>query len=323
MSAATQSAPSTNRTKKDHTRRDELILEHLPLVTAIAAHVQRSLPVHTELDDLVHAGVMGLFDAASKYRDDKKVAFPTYAKHRIRGAILDGLRQLDWASRDLRKRHKQMETVTRELTTKLGRTPTQSELAAAMGLSSRRWQSLMVDFRSLGLVATQLRGTDRDEQPLNDAPSPAHSPDEVCARSEMREKLSFRQENPARAVSAGGYPVLRARYDDERNRRHPRSQREPRLPNPQMRSSANAECTGRQRHSFSSSLLETRERWLAKLPDPELVRKDAQDSAFEQRAARQGRKGLPNFILGNLVGKRVRGGAGENFKQRAARRIND
>jgi RNA polymerase sigma factor for flagellar operon FliA len=190
LNAATQSAPSSNYTKNDHTRRDELILEHLPLVTAIAVHVQRSLPVHTELDDLVHAGVMGLFDAASKYRDDKKVTFPTYAKHRIRGAILDSLRQLDWASRDLRKRHKQMETVTRELTAKLGRAPIQTELAAAMGLSSRRWQSLMVDFRSLGLVATQLRAADRDEQPLSDAPSPAHTPDEVCARTEMREKLS-------------------------------------------------------------------------------------------------------------------------------------
>jgi RNA polymerase sigma factor FliA len=190
LNAATQSAPSINQTKKDHTRRDELILEHLPLVTAIAAHVQRSLPVHTELDDLIHAGVMGLCDAASKYRDDKEVAFPTYAKHRIKGAILDSLRQLDWASRDLRKRHRQMETVTRDLTAKLGRMPSQSELAAAMGLSSRRWQSLMVDFRSLGLVATQLRAIDRDEQPLNDTPSPAHGPDEVCARTEMREKLS-------------------------------------------------------------------------------------------------------------------------------------
>jgi RNA polymerase sigma factor FliA len=191
LNAATKSAPSKKQTTNDHTRRDELIIEHLPLVTAIAAHVQRSLPVHTELDDLVHAGVMGLFDAASKYRDDKEVAFPTYAKHRIRGAILDSLRQLDWASRDLRKRHKQMETVTRELTVKLGRTPTQNELASAMGLSARRWQSLMVDFRSLGLVATQLRATDRDEQPVNDAPCPpAQAPDQVFARSEMRAKLS-------------------------------------------------------------------------------------------------------------------------------------
>ena len=120
MNAATKPAKSKSQTPKDDTRRDALILEHLPLVTAIAAHVQRSLPVHTELDDLVHAGVMGLFDAATKYQDDKEVAFPTYAKHRIKGAILDSLRQLDWASRDLRKRHKQMESTTRDLTAKLG-----------------------------------------------------------------------------------------------------------------------------------------------------------------------------------------------------------
>jgi RNA polymerase sigma factor FliA len=190
LNAATKSAPIKNQTTQDNARRDALILEHLPLVTAIAAHIQRSLAVHTELDDLAHAGVMGLFDAATKYRDDKDVAFPTYAKHRIRGAILDSLRQLDWASRDLRKRYKQMETTTRELTAKLGHAPTQNELAAAMGLSSARWQSLMVDFRNLGLAATQLRATEREEQPLNDAPcTPADRPDEVFARTEMRERL--------------------------------------------------------------------------------------------------------------------------------------
>src|SRR5947209_7480242 len=135
--------------------RDELILEHLHLVSAIAAHVQRSLPVHVELDDLIHAGTMGLVDAAAKFQSGKQVAFPAYAKHRIRGAILDSLRQMDWASRDLRKRYKQMETITRELTAKLKRTPTDSEVANAMGLDSKRWQTLMVDFRSLGLAATQ------------------------------------------------------------------------------------------------------------------------------------------------------------------------
>jgi RNA polymerase sigma factor FliA len=89
MNAATKPAPSKNQTTTDNARRDALIVEHLPLVTAIAAHVQRSLPVHTELDDLVHAGMMGLLDAATKYQDDKEVAFPAYAKHRIKGAILD------------------------------------------------------------------------------------------------------------------------------------------------------------------------------------------------------------------------------------------
>jgi len=189
--AGTKSAKAKREQKQDNTRRDELIIEHLPLVTAIAAHVQRSLPVHTELDDLVHAGTMGLVDAATKYQDDKEVAFPAYAKHRIKGAILDSLRQLDAASRDLRKRHKQMEAVTRDLTAKLQRTPSQSEIASAMGLSATRWQSLMVDFRNLGLAAVQARATDREEQPMNDAPAPpAHRPDEVFARAEMRAKLS-------------------------------------------------------------------------------------------------------------------------------------
>lgn len=194
MNAAFKRAPSRNQCAHDQSEidtigRDQLILEHLPLVTAIAAHIQKSIPVHLELDDLIHAGVMGLFDAATKYRLDKKVAFPTYAKHRIRGAILDSLRQLDWASRDLRKRHKQMEAVTRELTTKLQRDPTHLEVASAMGLDSRRWQTLMVDFRSLGLAATQVRA-ERDEQPLPETPcAPTHCPDQVFAKSELREKL--------------------------------------------------------------------------------------------------------------------------------------
>src|SRR3712207_3571092 len=96
-------------------RRDRVVLEHLPLVKAIAVRVHENLPVHVDLDDLVHAGVLGLFDAANKYNPDKQVAFSSYAKHRIKGAILDSLRQLDWASRDLRRRHKQIEAATRDL----------------------------------------------------------------------------------------------------------------------------------------------------------------------------------------------------------------
>jgi RNA polymerase sigma factor for flagellar operon FliA len=200
VNAATKSALSKNEVKKHTACRDQLILEHLPLVTAVAGHVQRSLPVHVELNDLVHAGIMGLVDAATKYQGNRKVAFPTYAKYRIRGAILDSLRQLDWASRDLRKRQKQMETVTQDLTAKLQRTPTQGELAAEMGLSARSWRNLMVDFRNLGFAATQLRTHDREDHPMNDPPcAPGHSPEEVFARSESRAKLnSVRETLPER-----------------------------------------------------------------------------------------------------------------------------
>lgn len=192
MNAASKLALTDDPASQSHSRRDQLILDHMPLVTAIAAHIQKSVPVHIELDDLIHAGVMGLFDAATKYRDDREVAFPTYAKHRIRGAILDSLRQQDWASRDLRKRYKQMETVTRELTIKLQRAPLEAEIAAVMGLSPRRWQALMVDFRSLGAAAVQQHPNDREEHlPPEAASAPTLAPDQVFARSELRDKLEI------------------------------------------------------------------------------------------------------------------------------------
>ena len=95
--------------------RDRIVLEHLPLVKAIAIRVHENLPVHVDLDDLTHAGVLGLFDAVTKFDAEKNVAFHAYAKHRIKGAILDSLRQLDWASRDLRKRQKQVDSVSQSL----------------------------------------------------------------------------------------------------------------------------------------------------------------------------------------------------------------
>src|ERR1017187_7024010 len=86
--------------------RDQIVLDHLPLVKAIAIRVHENLPVYVDFEDLIHAGVLGLFDSVMKFDDTKTVAFHSYAKHRIKGAILDSLRELDWASRDLRKRQK-------------------------------------------------------------------------------------------------------------------------------------------------------------------------------------------------------------------------
>ncbi len=188
MNAAVK--PALSKPSHDYTERDRLILEHLPLVKAIAGHVQKSVPVHIELDDLVHAGTMGLFDAATKYREDREVTFAIYAKHRIRGAILDSLRQMDWASRDLRRRQKQMETVTRDLTVKLGRTPTEPEIAEAMGLNLRQWQSLMVDLRSILKAAAQHKAVDNEDQPAMELPaSTAQAPDRLFARAELRSRL--------------------------------------------------------------------------------------------------------------------------------------
>ena len=91
----TENGPTRKKGKVQKSLRDRIVLDHLPLVKAIAVRVHENLPVHVDLDDLIHAGVLGLFDAASKYNPDKKVVFHSYAKHRIKGAILDSLRQLD------------------------------------------------------------------------------------------------------------------------------------------------------------------------------------------------------------------------------------
>jgi len=175
--------------------RDQVVLEHLPLVRAIAVRVHENLPVHVELDDLVHAGIMGLFDASSKYNPDKKVAFSSYAKHRIKGAILDSLRQLDWASRDLRRRHKQIEQVTRDLAATLHRNPTEEEVAGKMGVEVDRWRQMMVDLRNVGLISASTRGTEHDDLPAPDFPAkPELQPDSMCAYEQLKQLLGTAME---------------------------------------------------------------------------------------------------------------------------------
>jgi len=198
MSTATATATATaTKTRAAHlgasakiARRDRIVLEHLPLVKAIAIRVHENLPVHVDLDDLVHAGVLGLFDAAGKFDPEKQVAFSSYAKHRIKGAILDSLRQLDWASRDLRRRHKQVEAATRELATSLQRTPTEAEIAEKLGVDVERWRQMMVDLRSVGLVSASSRAVEHDDLPAPDFPSkPETQPDNMCSREQMRSVL--------------------------------------------------------------------------------------------------------------------------------------
>jgi RNA polymerase sigma factor for flagellar operon FliA len=185
-----QNASRTKMQAAKTARRDRIVLEHLPLVKAIAIRVHENLPVHVDLDDLVHAGVLGLFDAAGKFNPEKQVAFSSYAKHRIKGAILDSLRQLDWASRDLRRRHKQVEAATRELAATLQRTPTESEVAQKLGIEVERWRQMMVDLRSVGLISASSRTAEHDDLPAPDFPSkPETQPDNMCSREQMRSVL--------------------------------------------------------------------------------------------------------------------------------------
>jgi len=185
-----QSVSIRQRPRVSKKVRDRIVIEHLPLVKAIAIRVHGNLPVHVDVDDLIHAGVLGLFDAVQKFDASKNVAFQGYAKHRIKGSILDSLRQLDWASRDMRKRQKQMDAAARGLATKLGRTPAESEVAQEMGVGIDRWHRMLSEMHTVGLVSTTVRNEDDGDRVREFADASELQPDRVCERRQLRTTLA-------------------------------------------------------------------------------------------------------------------------------------
>jgi RNA polymerase sigma factor for flagellar operon FliA len=180
---------STTR-KNDIVIRDQFILDHLSLVKAIAVRVHENLPVHVDLDDLVHAGALGLLDAATKFDVDKHVSFASYAKHRIKGAMLDSLRELDWASRDLRRHHKAVEAATRELSALLQRNPTELEIADKLGVEVSRLRKIMVDLNNVVRVSVSSRSSEHEDLPPPDFRGSADlEPDKICAQQELRSRI--------------------------------------------------------------------------------------------------------------------------------------
>jgi RNA polymerase sigma factor for flagellar operon FliA len=164
-------------------------MENLPLAKAIAIRVHENLPVHVDLDDLIHAGVLGLFDAVEKYDSTKNVTFQNYAKHRIKGAILDSLRELDWASRDMRRRQKTIEAVTRELMTELGRTPTEAEIARKLGVNTERLRRMQTQLHNLGLIPVDAHSSEGD-RPQEFPAAPDLRPDRMCEKRELQSTLA-------------------------------------------------------------------------------------------------------------------------------------
>jgi RNA polymerase sigma factor for flagellar operon FliA len=133
----------------DAARREILLLEHLPQVQCIGRSIHNHLPPQVLLEDLVHAGVLGLMDAVRKYDPSKKIQLKYYAQFRIRGAILDSLRQEDWSSRALRRQARRLEQAIVDCKGKFAREPTEVELAAELGMSLEQLQRLTRDLRGL------------------------------------------------------------------------------------------------------------------------------------------------------------------------------
>jgi RNA polymerase sigma factor for flagellar operon FliA len=175
----------------DELERERLLLEHLPAVRYIARRLHERLPQHVEMDDLVSAGVVGLIDACSKFDAARHVQFKSYAQFRIRGAILDSLRLLDWSPRELRRKGRAVEEAIRTLTQRLGRAPGEPEIAAEMELSLEQMQQLLGDLKGLEIGSlNEERGEDSGDAELAYVPAaPEEDPLFRCLEGESRQQL--------------------------------------------------------------------------------------------------------------------------------------
>lgn len=155
---------------------DAMVAQHAPLVRRLALRLNARLPANIELDDLIQAGMLGLFDAVKRYREIPTAQFETYATQRIRGAMLDELRSLDWIPRTVRDRARKVETAIHALEQRLGQAPSETEVAQELGVSLDQYHAMLQEahgaqllyFEDLAGGDTQLHPpTPESDDPLN------------------------------------------------------------------------------------------------------------------------------------------------------------
>jgi RNA polymerase sigma factor for flagellar operon FliA len=183
------------REKRDKTVRDRLILTYAPLVKYVAGRLGSSLPAHVDEGDLVSYGLLGLIGAIERYDPDRDIKFETYAIARIRGAIIDELRALDWVPRSVRSRARQIERAIGELEAKLGRAPTDEEIAAKVGVTVDELDNSLTDISRSSIAALDELWSvsgDGDQVSLLDTLEDDNisQPAEVLDETETREALA-------------------------------------------------------------------------------------------------------------------------------------
>lgn len=172
----------------DSAERERLLLEHLPEVRYIARRIHERLPRQVQFEDLVQAGVVGLIDALHRYDPARHAQLGTYARFRIRGAILDSLRALDWSPRELRRRGRELRQAEQALGDRLGRAPTVEEVCQKLEITPEEYHRLTAE-----LHASQLEDGPEDGEGgsvLDAAASPDPDPFTLYARGEARERLA-------------------------------------------------------------------------------------------------------------------------------------
>jgi len=182
-----------SRVPMDSAEREKLLTEHLPEVRYIARRIHDRLPLQVPLEDLVHAGVIGLIDAVERFDPKKQVQLKSYAKFRIRGAILDSLRAIDWSPRSLRKRARLVEEAYRNLSSELGRSPSEAELADRLAMDLLQFQQLLGELHGLNLGSLQAHAS--DDSPKEEATAfrpngPDEDPFFLCLKGELKSLLT-------------------------------------------------------------------------------------------------------------------------------------
>lgn len=172
--------------------RERLIMEHLPQVRLIARRIHERLPDSVSLEDLISTGVVGLISAIDHFDPSLNVKLKTYAEYKIRGAILDSLRGLDWAPRQQRKRSKQIESVIALLEQRLKRSPSEDEIATELGLGIEEYREWLVDMRGINLGSLEFSSSDEEGRDLLRyvADDEENWPERLVERSELERLLS-------------------------------------------------------------------------------------------------------------------------------------
>lgn len=169
---------------------ERMVIEHLPIVRYMAQRIHERLPKHVEIGDLISAGILGLIDAASKFDPEKKTQFSTYARFRIRGAILDNLRSLDWSPRDLRRKARAIEEAIRALMLRLCRAPSEPEIAGEMGMDLGEYHHLLDELHSLEIGTLHAQCSEDSEEELARVPTCEDDPLLCCLKRERRSRLA-------------------------------------------------------------------------------------------------------------------------------------
>jgi len=151
-------------TAKGQLDRNALIRQYQPLVRKLAHHMMAKLPASVQVDDLIQVGLIGLSEALTRFEANQGVQFETFATQRIRGAMIDELRESDWMSRGSRKSQKDIEQAMHRLEHHLGRSPLESEIAAELGMSLSDYQSLLGKVRGTQLVYLEDMGRSNDDE---------------------------------------------------------------------------------------------------------------------------------------------------------------